>query len=281
MNAFPMDFSDHISPKAFQRLSAFIESYSGIRMPLSKKTMVEGRLRRRVRALGMDGLEDYCRLLFDDGWLEHEAVKLIDAVSTNKTDFFREEAHFRYMVSHVVPDLLARGDHPLKIWSAAASTGAEAYSLAMVLHDLCGMQPRLTFSILATDISTDVLDKAVAGIYPAEMMAAVPEDCLRRHFLRSRDPGNRTVRVAPHIRKLVHFGRLNLMEEYYPVPPDMDVIFCRNILYYFGRERQEAVLRRLCGYLRPGGYLFISHTETITGMDLPLRQVATSIFVRG
>jgi chemotaxis protein methyltransferase CheR len=280
VNAITNPADDHLTPEQFRRLAAFIETTSGIRMPPTKKTMVEGRLRRRVRALGLAGMADYCRLLFDEDRLEEEGVHLIDAVSTNKTDFFREEQHFDYLAAHAVPDLLQDGERPLKIWSAACSIGAEPYTIAIVLHEQRRSWPGLSFSIAATDICTEVLEKARLGIYPAEMIAPVPDPIQHRHFLRPRNPENRTMRVAPHIRQSVHFGRLNLMELEYPIGTDMDVIFCRNILFYFDKARQEAVLRRLCRHLRPGGYLFISHTETIAGMDLPLQQVATSVFVR-
>jgi chemotaxis protein methyltransferase CheR len=273
-----LSYGDHLHDSHFSRLAAFIEEYCGICMPPSKKTMVEGRLRRRVRRLGLSDLNQYCDLLFNDGWLEDEAVAIVDAVSTNKTDFFREERHFHYLASEVLPRF--SGDRPLTVWSAACSTGAEPYTLSIVLHEAQQKRPGLGFTIFATDISTDVLAKARLGIYPAEMLAPVPDGLQRRHFLRSRDPGNPTVRIAPHIRQSVTFGRLNLMEAPYPIGGDMDVIFCRNVLYYFDKGRQERVLRHLCGHLRPGGHLFISHSETVAGMELPVRQVATSVFVR-
>lgn len=277
--------SDRLSLQDFRRLATFIEGYSGIRMPPTKKTMVEGRLRRRARALGLDSLDDYCRRLFDGGWLEREAVDLIDAVTTNKTEFFREEGHFQFLVDEALPRLMAASpraglDHPLKLWSAACSTGAEPYSLAMVLDDFAGSAPGFRFSILGTDISTDVLDKAVTAIYPEEMMEPVPRPFRGRYVLRSRDRLQRSVRMAPLLRAMVRFGRLNLMDERYPVDEDMDVIFCRNILIYFDKPTQEAVVGRLCRHLRPGGYLVLGHTESIAGFLLPLMPVATSVFMR-
>ncbi|MEI8396997.1 MAG: CheR family methyltransferase [Rhodospirillaceae bacterium] len=277
-----------LSSRDFKRLAEFIQDTCGIRMPPTKKTMLEGRLRRRVRALGLPSLSDYCGWLFDRGRPEaghsgDEIIHLIDAVTTNKTDFFRERQHFDHLVAHTLPTLLetpARPglDRPLKVWSAACSTGSEPYTLAMVLDDFTRKQRGFRFEILATDICTDVLAKGKHAVYPEEMIAPVPHEWRHRYFLRSRNRENATIRVAPFIRQMVKFGRLNLMDEAYPIEDRMDIIFCRNILIYFDRERQEAVLRRLCEHLRPDGYLFVGHTDTITGMDLPLRQVTMSVF---
>ncbi len=269
----------------FQRLAAVIHGYSGIRMPPAKKTMVEGRLRRRLRALGLSGFDEYCRLLFEEDGLDGELVSLIDAVSTNKTDFFREEEHFRFLVSRVLPDLFSRSHRPgfgrpLKVWSAACSTGAEPYTLAMVFDDVHRSRRDFTFAILGTDISTAALAKARLGIYPAEMIDPVPAEMRKRHFLRARDPKEHTVRLSPSIRQMVRYARLNLMDESYPIDDDMDVIFCRNVLFYFDKETQCSVLRRLCRHLRPGGYFFVSHSESLAGLDLPFDQAATSVFVR-
>ncbi|HVI51876.1 MAG TPA: CheR family methyltransferase [Candidatus Sulfotelmatobacter sp.] len=285
MDAQALHLADQMKLRDFTRLASIIEEYSGIRMPPSKKTMVEGRLRRRIRSLGLPGFDEYCQLLFDGGLLDHELVDLIDAVSTNKTDFFREEQHFHVLVDVVLPTLVGLPDRPgmsrpLKVWSAACSNGAEPYSIAMVLDEFGRSQRGFSFSILGTDISTDVLAKARMGVYPFEMIEPVPRELQRRHFLRPRDPENRTVRLSPVIRQAVHFGRMNLMDEEYPVDKGMDVIFCRNVLFYFGKEKQQEVLVHLCRHLRQGGFLFISHTESVAGMNLPVAQVATSVFQR-
>ena len=277
--------SDNLSSRDFRRLADFIQNYSGIRMPPVKKTMVEGRLRRRVRALGLESLEDYCHHLFEGGGLDKELVDLINAVATNKTDFFREPQHFHLLAGKVLPDW-AEGasrlglDRPLKVWSAASSIGAEPYTLAMILDDFAHRNRGFHFDILGTDISTDALEKARLAIYQRDMIEPVPSEWQRRYFMRSRDPVQATVRLVPRIRQAVHFGRLNLMNEAYPVEDGQDIIFCRNILIYFEKSVQQAVLQRLCGHLRPGGLLFVSHTETVNGMDLPLRQVAVSVFAR-
>ncbi|HVJ42472.1 MAG TPA: CheR family methyltransferase [Dongiaceae bacterium] len=266
----------------YERLSRFIQGYSGIKMPPNKITMLEGRLRRRLRATGHASFADYCRYLFEDNGLDQEAVHLIDAVTTNKTEFFREPDHFRLLRQQVLPALLdgRRGNAPLKFWSAAASTGAEAYTIAMVLLEARETWPQLRSSILATDICTEVLESAILGIYPESMAAPIPGELRRRYVMQAKDRRSGTIRLVPELRTQVHFARLNLMDDNYPVEKDQDVIFCRNILIYFDKETQLAVLSRLCDHLRPGGYLFMGHSETLAGFNLPLKLVGPTVFQR-
>lgn len=282
--ATPTDTADHLSQRNFQRLAGFIEDYSGIKMPQTKVTMVEGRLRKRVRATGMSSLKQYCDYLFEHNGLATEAVELINAVTTNKTEFFREPEHFRFMTEQAVPQLLSRSQGaarlPLKIWSAACSSGAEPYSIAMVLADLAQRMASLRFAVTATDICTEVLATALAGIYPDAMVKPVPEELRRRYVLRSRDRSRQQVRIVPELRATTQFARINLMETPYPVDRDMDIIFCRNTLIYFDKPTQEAVLQRLCHHLRGGGYLFLGHSETLSGFQLPLKPVGPTVFLR-
>jgi chemotaxis protein methyltransferase CheR len=275
---------DQLSQRDFNRLAGFIQDYSGIRMPPNKVTLVEGRLRRRVRALGMPSLAQYCRHLFDEGGMPAEAVHLIDAVTTNKTDFFREPEHFRVLRDMALPQLLtgrrATGSATVKLWSAACSTGAESYTLAMVFAEFAQQRSGLSASILGTDISTEVLQVAVRATYPEATIAPVPMELRRRYLLRSRDSSRGLVRIVPALRRMTHFARLNLMEAKYPVDTDYDVVFCRNILIYFEPPVQQEVLLRLCRHLRPGGFLFLGHTESLAGFQLPLRSVASTVFRR-
>jgi chemotaxis protein methyltransferase CheR len=271
---------DRLSPRDFQRLSSFIEGYSGIKMPASKVTMVEGRLRRRLRATGMANLKQYCDYLFQQDGLAIEAIHLIDVVTTNKTEFFREPDHFRFLAEQAVPLLMSNGGtrKPLKIWSAACSIGAEPYTLAMVLADLSQRATGPHYDITATDISTEVLAIAQAGIYPETMVGPVPPELRHRYVLRSKDRSRQQVRIAADLRATVRFGRVNLMEAPYQIEREMDVIFCRNILIYFDKETQQAVLRRLCEHLRPGGFLFVGHSETLAGYQLPVQPVGPTVF---
>lgn len=274
--------SDYLADKHFSAIAAIIESRVGIKLPPTKRTMVEGRLRKRARALGLAGVSGYGAHLFERGGLDDELVHLIDCVTTNKTDFFREPSHFEFLRNVAVPQLLRRhGSLPagLKVWSAACSTGAEAYTVAMVLQDLVNAARPIRFSILGTDISTEVLREARAAIYPRPFVAPVPLALQQRYLMRSKDPRQDVVRVTPELRRKVHFERLNLMDESYPFDRDVDVIFCRNVLIYFDGPTQRAVIERLVSHLRPGGYLMLGHSESMAGSGIAgLQQVVPTVY---
>lgn len=273
--------TDHLSQRNFKRLAAYIYEYSGIKLPPSKMTMVEGRLRRRMRVLGHTALDEYCDMLFDADGLESEGVQLVNVLTTNKTDFFREPAHFQFLADVALPEILARGDRRIKAWSAACSTGAEPYTMAMVIDAyLADHRLNAQYSIVATDLSTDVLEVAHRGVYPEEMLEPTPARLRRQYVLESRDRDARLCRITPALRSHVGFARLNFMDSSYDIARDMDVLFCRNVLIYFDKPTQQSVLSKLCRHIRPGGYLFLGHSESITGLDLPVEQVGNTIFQR-
>jgi chemotaxis protein methyltransferase CheR len=270
-----------LSDSDFERLSRLITSKCGIRMPATKKTMVQGRLQKRIRQLKVESIEEYCDYLFSPDGKKRELDHMIDAVTTNKTDFFREPAHFDYLAKTALPEILKkRGGGPdvsLKFWSAGCSTGEEPYTLAMVLNDFADEHDGFQFSIFATDISMKALDAGGLAVYRSEKVETVPIGMKKKYLLKSRDSENMSVRVVPQIRRKVRFRRLNLAQEY-TLSERMDIIFFRNVLIYFDREAQQELLERLIHFLRPGGYLFIGHSETLNGMKLPLRQVAPSTY---
>jgi chemotaxis protein methyltransferase CheR len=271
---------DGLSSRNFDRLAKYIYEYSGIKMPNTKLTMLEGRLRRRLRATGIESFDDYCDYLFNENGLATESVYLIDAVTTNKTDFFREPKHFDYLAQTALPDLLASGERNIRVWSSACSTGAEPYTLAMVLADCLAGRQDVGFKIIATDLSTEVLQVARRAIYSRETVAPVPHGMRRKYVMDSIDPSRAEVRMTPYLRQHVGFARMNLMDEAYSVKEPQHIIFCRNVLIYFDKPTQQHVLSRLCDCLLPGGYLFIGHSETATGLNLPIKQVANTIFKR-
>lgn len=276
--AYVPDTNDTLSTANFRRLAEFIHGYSGIKMPDSKKTMLEGRLRRRVRELNLPRLDAYCAHLFEQGGIEAEAIHLIDVVTTNKTDFFREPAHFDFLVNKALPGFLKEGRRQVRIWSSACSIGAEPYTIAMLMEDFCRQHRGLDYSILATDLCTQVLSEALAGVFPAAMIEPVPLAMRQRHVMVPREKSKAVVRIAPHLRAKLSFARQNLMDAKYAAPRELDAIFCRNLLIYFDKPTQAAVLNRLCTHLRPGGYLFLGHSETIVGVDLPVRTVSGTVF---
>lgn len=273
--------AERLADRDFAAVVEFIEREVGIRLPPTKRTMVEGRLRKRVRALGLPNLAEYGRHVFASDESEAELTHLIDCVTTNKTDFFREPAHFDFLRGEALPKLLARtkaGQPRLKLWSAACSVGAEAYTIAMVLDDAGGSRS-FQYTILGTDISTEVLAQAREGIYPVEMIEPVPAAMRQRYVMVPRDPDGRRVRIVPELRRRTVFRRLNLMERSYPVDDDVDVIMCRNVLIYFDKPTQAKVIERLAGHLRPGGYLILGHSESMAGASaLRLRQIHPTVF---
>lgn len=274
------DSRARISPRSFARLAAFIEGQTGIKMPESKRHLVEGRLMRCLRSTGISSIDAYCDHILSGEASEAELLELVNALTTNKTDFFREPGHFDYITSHILPEFARDGIGRARCWSAAASTGMEAYTLAMVIADFMERSHALDFEILATDIDTNVLQEARRGIYPLSALAPVPPLLRNRYVLRANDPRRKEGRVVADLRRRISFGRLNLMDSQYPVGAPMDLILCRNVLIYFEKAVQAKVIARLCDCLRPGGYLILGHSESIMGLNLPLATVSNTVFRR-
>jgi chemotaxis protein methyltransferase CheR len=272
--------NEGLTSSNFDRLRALIYDECGINLSSDKKTMVEIRIRRRLRSLNMASFPEYCDRLFAPEGRESELVHLIDVITTNKTDFFREAGHFDYLVSKALPDLAAPHGAGRKslLWSAGCSTGEEPYTLAMVLSEYSKATPGFRFSVLATDISTDVLAKAEMGIFKSEAVKPVPQDLRRKYFMRSRDPQADVLRVVPELRALIEFRRVNFMDADFGVPDLQEVIFCRNVIIYFDRPTQVRILQKLVRQLAPGGYFFAGHSESLQGMDLPLVPAAPSVY---
>jgi chemotaxis protein methyltransferase CheR len=270
-----------ISQSNYGRLAEFVTSELGIKMPESKVTMIQSRLAHRVRDLGLESLDDYCEHLFSPAGAATEHVHFMNAVTTNKTDFFREPQHFDCLTRTVLPQLLASPrcarDRSIGVWSAACSSGEEPYTLAIVLSEYASGHPPFEFRILATDISTSVLQTARDGIYSRHLIEPVPPALRRKYFLQSKS-GKGSVRIKATLRRSVSFHQLNFMDDDYCVREMFDVIFCRNVLIYFDRATQQAVIGKLCRNLNPGGFLFVSHTEFLSGLDLPLESLGSSCF---
>lgn len=269
-----------LSAHDFGRLRDLIHEQSGINLGQEKKTMVEIRLRRRMQSLQLTSCSDYCDLVFAPGGKNQELVHLIDAVTTNKTDFFREPDHFEFLASKVLPDLDARQDveRRVLVWSAGCSTGEEPYTLAMVLSEYAEGHPGFRFGVLATDISTAVLAKARAGVFKAEVARPVLENFRRKYLMRSRDRGSDLVRIVPELRARIEFRRLNFMDSDYQLSEQPEIIFCRNVIIYFDRSTQIRVLENLTRRLAPGGYFFSGHSESLQNMGLPLAVAGPAVY---
>ena len=265
-----------LSEKDFQGICELVRQACGINLGPEKRTMIEGRLTRRLRARNLDSYAEYCRYLFS-GKDQEELVLFINAVTTNKTDFFREPRHFELLTKTVLPELSSLR-RPICVWSACCSTGEEPYTMAMVLSEYQQAHPGFSFRILATDISTDVLERATDAIYSAEAVKPIAIEMRQKYLLRSRERSDGRVRIAPELRHLVTFERMNLMDEDYSLDEEMQIIFCRNALIYFDRPTQEEIVGRLLRYLVPGGYLFIGHSENLNRMNLPVIQAAPAVY---
>lgn len=268
-----------LSESEFSRLRDFIYRECGINLSSAKRILLESRLRKRIDHLKLASYAAYCDYVMSPTGAATELVHMIDAVATNKTDFFREPVHFQFMEQVVVPQWLEdRGPvSSFKVWSSACSTGEEPYTIAMVLQNLALLHG-FDYRITASDISTKVLQKAATAVYTETTVSAIPLDMRKRYLLRSKDTGAPSIRVGPLLRSKVQFKRLNLIDDVLEVESGFDLIFCRNLLIYFDRTTQEKVLRRLLTKLKPGGYLFIGHSESIYQMDLPLQQLRPTIF---
>jgi len=270
-----------MADREYKRFSDFIHAECGIKLPPAKKTMVEARLQKRLRTLQMSEFKEYCEYVFSNKGIDEELIHLIDVITTNTTEFFREPRHFEILNKIVLPKWAAEHNkgRALRFWSAGCSTGEEPYTLAMVFSEFASRNPGFRFSILATDISTKVLQQAAQGIYSEDKVAGVSYDLKKKYLMRSKDRSRKEVRFAPEVRRLIKFSRLNFMHEFKFKDP-MDIIFCRNVLIYFERDTQEQLIRKFCNNLTKGGHLFIGHSESLTGMDLPLSQLAPTVYAR-
>lgn len=215
--------------------------------------------------------------------MKNEIVNMVDVITTNKTDFFREPKQFSFLEETALPNLLnnygAGSRFPLSVWSAGCSTGEEPYTLALVLQEFAHKNQIYDFNILATDISTKVLEKAQTGIYENEKVNPVPLELLKKYFLKSKDKSKGLTRVCKTLRHTVLFQRLNFMDEEYSINSKFDIIFCRNVIIYFDKETQDRLIAKLVNkYLKPGGYLFLGHSESIFNNDLPIIQIAASTY---
>ena len=281
----PISFNQKtLSEAEFKKIASYIEKNVGIKMPPEKRLMMQSRLTSRLKALNLDSFKQYIDYVFSGKDTDnHEIIMMIDAMTTNLTEFFREPQHFDFMRNVALPEYAAQGRGKIKIWSAGCSTGQEPYTLSMVMSEFIRQNPTSSirdYSVLATDISTKVLDKAASAIYPMDAVKGIPKQTMYQYFLKGKDPKNPSVRLKQEIRDRVNFMRLNFMDDDYGFRDTLQIIFCRNVLIYFDKTNQERVINQFLRYLEPGGYLFLGHSETIFGMTLPFRTVAPTVFQR-
>jgi len=261
-----------LNERDFGTIRRIIADYAGIKLSPQKRNMVYNRLLRRLRARGLSSFGDYLELVQREGSDEREAF--VNALTTNLTAFFREPHHFDLLLAHARQRAGKRGA-PLRCWSSACSTGEEAWSIAMVLREA-----ECAGEVLGTDIDTDVLNTAQAGVYRSERAAALAPERLRRHFLRGTGDNDGLVSVRPELRSLVRFGQLNLQSPAWPALERFDVIFCRNVVIYFDREYQKKLLSRFADLLVPGGLLMVGHSESFPAAHPGFRSCGRTAYER-
>jgi chemotaxis protein methyltransferase CheR len=263
----------------FNRLSNFIMAEYGIKMPPEKKIMLQCRLQKRLRALNLNNFGEYVQYLFSPEGQSEEVIHMMDVVSTNKTDFFRESSHFDFLLSEALPELIENNTlRQLNVWSAGCSSGEEVYTIAITLSEFIQKHSYFNYTVTGSDISTKMLGKAANGIYPEEKIEELPLVLKTRYFLRSKNRSVKKVRVIAELRNKVQFYRQNLLYLPNVYKPEFDIIFCRNVLIYFDRRNQYAILQKLCLQLKAGGFLLLGHSESITGLELPIVQIRPTIF---
>jgi len=250
-------------------------------MPYSKKVMLQARLTKRLKSLNINSFSEYIKYLFSPEGKLNEAIHLFDIISTNKTDFFREPIHFKYLEQYVQNLLINKKDVFLKIWSAGCSSGEEPYSIAMTLNNLMEKTNIFNYTILATDISLRMLSIAKKGIYSFEKIKNLPPELIKKYFLKGINKEQGNVKIKPELQLKITYRYHNLLDN--NNEPDFrsyDIIFCRNVLIYFNKDVQLKVLIKLCNYLKKGGILFIGHSESLTGMPLPLKHLQPTIYMK-
>ncbi|HDS15373.1 MAG TPA: chemotaxis protein CheR [Proteobacteria bacterium] len=269
--------SDRISDSDFARFCDFVYSRCGITLNDNKRDLVHSRLAKRLRSLGLENYGDYFELLYAGRGNEQEIVNLLDAISTNVTYFFREDKHFNFLAQKVIPALVAEPQvlgKKIRIWSAGCSSGEEPYSLAITFAENMPIE-QWDFRILATDLSTNVLEHARNGVYDRERMRNVSASLLKKYFTAGRD--GRRYRVDAKLTALIKFTRLNLMLDF-PFKGRFDCIFCRNVMIYFDRSTQADLVRKFSFFLKPGGCLMIGHSESLTNIKHDLLYIQPSLY---
>jgi chemotaxis protein methyltransferase CheR len=263
-----------LSEREFREIRELAYRIFGLDLRPGKEALVNARLARRVQELGLGSLSEYVEAVKADRTGE-ELERLINALTTNHTSFLREPQHFALLREAVLPALAGRG--PVKIWSAGCSTGEEPYTILFTAAEVLGPERIGSLQILATDISTRVLEKAQAGIYPAERLEGLPPGWAQRFFQKGEGRWEGSVRVKTEWRARIEFRRLNLMEDF-SFLPRFHVIFCRNVMIYFDKPTQERLVRRFEDRLEPGGWFLIGHSEGLMGVKHGLAYIRPAVY---
>jgi chemotaxis protein methyltransferase CheR len=271
-----------LTPVLFSRFQKLIYSESGIWLGPQKQALLTSRLARRLRLLGLGSMSEYFRLV-SQADQQHERSVMLDCITTNETHFFREPRHFDYLAQEVIPRWKQEAEagkriRHVNVWCAGCSSGEEPYSLAMLFLRHLPPEGGWFPQILASDISTRVLEKAREAMFPIEKAHEIPKDYLRAYMLKGTKESSGMMRVVPELQKIVRFARINLFADSCPVQGTFDLIFCRNVLIYFDDRSKEKVVAGLVRHLSPTGMLFVGHSEHLHGISRELRLVAPTVY---
>jgi len=262
-----------LPPRVFDRICRLVHERSGIELGDGKQALVSSRLGKKLRASGCASYEEYLKQVEGDGTGE-SLMALIDALTTNYTSFLRESSHFDRL-KQILPALASRPS--IQIWCAASATGEEPYTLAITMLEALGREAHSRCHVIATDISTQALRAARRGVYPLDRLQEVPQAWFSRYWLKGEGEHAGMCKVKPEVARMVEFRRLNLIERFM-LPGLYPVVFCRNVMIYFSKETQEHVVARIAQFLEPGGYLFVGHSESLTGITHALESVAPAVY---
>lgn len=260
----------------FNLIKDIVYKESGIHLSDMKKALVQARVMKRLRQLRIGNYEDYCQYLTDN--YDAEIVNLINCITTNKTDFFREPKHFEFLKQTALPAFDLAGRSKIRIWSAGCSTGAEAYTIAISVREYYENKKMPDVKILATDIDTQVLRKADSGVYGAGEVENIDVSVLKKYFMRGSGENAGLFKIKPAVRSIVSFGRLNLLDDLYPMKGLFDIVFCRNVIIYFDGESRRKLFEKFSSYLRDDGYLIMGHSETLTGLTNKFNFLGNTIY---
>lgn len=265
-------FSTEISPKQFEQISRTLYDFCGIKLNKDKHNLVKSRLTKRLYALNLACFDEYLEHVRNDS---EEFSRMVDSLTTNKTNFFREIQHFEFLDREILSKLIGR-THRLRIWSAACSSGEEPYSIAMLLHEVLPDINRWDVKILATDISSRVLEKAKRAEYDEDNLSGVTPSMRQKYFTKTQ---TQKFVVADRVRNMVRFARMNLMDEWKMQGP-FDVIFCRNVMIYFDKPTQATLVNRFYNLLASGSYLFVGHSESLNGVAHNYRYIQPAVYLK-
>jgi len=269
-----------LSAEAYRFIVDLIYRHSRIKLGSDKQALLSSRLTKRLRSIGLSSFDEYCAVLRSPQ-SQDEIEELLDLISTNHTRFYREPDHFDYLIAKIlpplIPTLIARHS-PLRVWSAASSSGEEPYTLAIVLSEFLRAFPAVDWQICASDISNRVLTAAKQGVYRMDAVEPVPPDLLKRYFQKGFGAQEGKCRVRSELRDKVRYERINLFQHEYPIPLQQHVIFCRNVMIYFDIPSREQAVKRMSHYLAPGGFLIVGHSESLMGINHGLKSIQQGIY---